>query len=153
VSIWILDKRALAEGGASPAEVEAAAETARRDAGALARLKHPAIVKVRAFAGRLLLCRLHDPVRGAHSAYGAPLRMPKWSLASLTWGDIGVHSRTLLGCTAKHLLHGCSLEGRPREPDVTGRPRMPLLVILRQSPATGADGSGMQKLLLLVVVG
>ena len=46
VSIWILDKRAMAEGGASPAEIEAAAETSRRDAGALARLKHPAIVKV-----------------------------------------------------------------------------------------------------------
>jgi hypothetical protein len=46
VSIWILDKRAMAETGVSPAVVEAAAETARRDAGALARLKHPAIVKV-----------------------------------------------------------------------------------------------------------
>ena len=46
VSIWILDKRAMAEGGASPAEIEAAAETSRRDAGALARLKHPAIIKV-----------------------------------------------------------------------------------------------------------
>ena len=46
VSIWILDKRTMAEGGASPAEIEAAAETSRRDAGALARLKHPAIVKV-----------------------------------------------------------------------------------------------------------
>ncbi len=48
VSIWILDKRTMAEGGASPAEIEAAAETARKDASALARLKHPAIVKVRA---------------------------------------------------------------------------------------------------------
>ena len=38
VSIWILDKRSMAEGGASPAEIEAAAETARRDASALARL-------------------------------------------------------------------------------------------------------------------
>ena len=46
VSIWILDKRSMAEGGASPAEIEAAAETARRDAGALARIKHPAVVKV-----------------------------------------------------------------------------------------------------------
>ena len=46
VSIWILDKRSMAEGGASPAEIEAAAETARRDASALARLKHPAVVKV-----------------------------------------------------------------------------------------------------------
>ena len=45
-SIWILDKRAMAETGVSPAEVDAAAETARRDASALARLKHPAIVKV-----------------------------------------------------------------------------------------------------------
>ena len=35
----------MAEGGASPAEIEAAAETARRDASALARLKHPAIIK------------------------------------------------------------------------------------------------------------
>jgi hypothetical protein len=47
VSIWILDKRSMAEAGASPAEIEAAAETARRDAGGLTRLKHPAIVKVR----------------------------------------------------------------------------------------------------------
>ncbi|KAK9916801.1 hypothetical protein WJX75_007226 [Coccomyxa subellipsoidea] len=46
VSIWILDKRSMAEAGASPAEIEAAAETARRDAGGLTRLKHPAIVKV-----------------------------------------------------------------------------------------------------------
>ncbi|CAL5225210.1 g7994 [Coccomyxa viridis] len=46
VSIWILDKRSMAEAGASPAEIEAAAETARRDASALARLKHPAVVKV-----------------------------------------------------------------------------------------------------------
>ena len=46
VSIWILDKRSMAEGGASPAEIEAAAETARRDASALARIKHPAVVKV-----------------------------------------------------------------------------------------------------------
>lgn len=45
VSIWILDKRTMAEGGASPAEIEAAAETARRDASALARLKHPAVIK------------------------------------------------------------------------------------------------------------
>ena len=45
VSIWILDKRTMAEGGASPAEIEAAAETARREASALARLKHPAIIK------------------------------------------------------------------------------------------------------------
>ncbi len=37
----------MAEAGASPAEIEAAAETARRDASGLTRLKHPAIVKVR----------------------------------------------------------------------------------------------------------
>lgn len=46
VSIWILDKRAMMEAGGSPAEIEAAAETARRDAAGLTRLKHPAVVKV-----------------------------------------------------------------------------------------------------------
>ena len=46
VSIWILDKRSMMEVGASPAEIEAAAETARRDAAGLTRLKHPAVVKV-----------------------------------------------------------------------------------------------------------
>ncbi len=36
----------MMEAGASPAEIEAAAETARRDAAGLTRLKHPAVVKV-----------------------------------------------------------------------------------------------------------
>ena len=74
-SVWILDKRSMAEGGASPAEIEAAAETARRDASALARLKHP--LSSRSGAPTILSLMRHYPL----TLY--PGVVNKWNASSL----------------------------------------------------------------------